>query len=103
MVRFQDHSKSSAVTGSPFVHFPSLRRWKVTVLPSLLTSQLSAKPGTGSRSSPSRTRGSMMLRRMLDEVTSVASPGSSEGGSAPQPIVIVCFDAVPPVVLDEAP
>jgi hypothetical protein len=44
-----------------------------------------------------------MLRRMLDEVTSVANPGSSEGGSAPHPIVIACSDAVGPVesLLDE--
>jgi hypothetical protein len=31
----------------------------------------------------------MMLRRMFDDVTSVARPGSSEGGSAPHPMVIV--------------
>jgi len=33
----------------------------------------------------------MMLRRMFEEVVSVASPGSSDGGSAPQLIVISCF------------
>ncbi len=31
----------------------------------------------------------MMLSRMLEEVTSVARPGSSEGGSVPQFTVMV--------------
>ena len=41
----------------------------------------------------------MMLSRMLEEVVSVARPGSSDGGSVPQFTVITCSAAsVPPVV-----
>ena len=43
---------------------------------------------TGLRSSPSLTSGSMMFSRMLEEVVSVARPGSSDGGSVPQLTVI---------------
>jgi hypothetical protein len=60
----------------------------VTVLPSSLVSKLSAAAPTGFRSSSSLTSGSMMLSRMLEEVTSVARPGSSDGGSVPQFTVI---------------
>jgi len=38
----------------------------------------------------------MMLRRMFDDVVSVARPGSSDGGSAPQLTVISCFAALSP-------
>jgi hypothetical protein len=38
----------------------------------------------------------MMLKRMFAEVVSVARPGSSDGGSAPQLTVISCFAAVLP-------
>ena len=63
------------------------RRWKVTVLPSSLTSQLSASDGSASSVSGfSLTSGSMMARRTFDDVVSVARPGSSDGGSAPQAI-----------------
>ena len=56
----------------------------------------SARLGTGSRSRPSFTSGSMMFRRMLLDVVSVARPGSSDGGSVPQLTVISCFAARPP-------
>src|SRR5689334_15563265 len=38
----------------------------------------------------------MMFRSTFDDVVSVASPGSSDGGSAPQAIVIVCLAASDP-------
>jgi hypothetical protein len=43
-----------------------------------------ARFGTGSRSSPSFTSGSMMFVITSEDVVSVARPGSSEGGSVPQ-------------------
>src|SRR4029078_3033457 len=46
-VRSQEKTKSCAVSGSPFVHLPSCRRWNVTLAP--FTSQLCARLGTGLR------------------------------------------------------
>src|SRR3954464_757179 len=91
MVRFHEYSKSFAVTGSPFVQRPSERSLKVTVLPPSDSVQLSARLGIGFRpgAGPSLISGSMMFWRMLADVVSVASPGSSEGGSVPQLTVIV--------------
>ena len=66
------------------------------VLPFGLTSQLSARLGVGSRFLSSLTSGSMMLKRMFAEVVSVARPGSSDGGSAPQLTVISCLAAFLP-------
>ena len=68
----------------------------MTVLPSSLVSKLSAALRTGLRSSSSLTSGSMMLSRMLEEVVSVARPGSSDGGSVPQFTVITCSAASAP-------
>ena len=69
----------------------------MTVLPSSLMSQLSAMLGCGSLSSSRSTSGSMRFSRIAAEVVSLARPGSSEGGSAPQLIVISWLAAfVPP-------
>src|SRR4029078_1035947 len=98
-VRSQEKTKSCAVSGSPFVHLPSCRRWNVTLAP--FTSQLCARLGTGLRGfGSSLTSGSMMFKSTFDDVVSVASPGSSDGGSAPQAIVIVWSAASEPPPLD---
>ena len=103
-MRFHEYSKSSAVTGSPFVHVSPSRSVYVTVLPSSLVSKLSAAAPTGFRSLSSLTSGSMMLSRMFDDVVSVARPGSSDGGSVPQFTVITCSAAsVPPSVVAPVP
>jgi hypothetical protein len=67
-----------------------------TVRPSSDVSKLSARLGTGFRSSSSLISGSMMLSRMFADVVSLARPGSSDGGSVPQFTVSVCSAAGPP-------
>ncbi len=95
MVRFQDHSKSSAVTGSPFVHCPSVRSLKVTVFPSCDTFQDSARFGTGSSFSSSFTSGSIVFMITSADVVSEARPGSSDGGSVPQ-LMVITWSITPP-------
>ena len=96
--RFHAYSKSAAVTGSPFVHVPSWRRWKVTSGPS--TSHDSARAGTASSvSGLSLTSGSIRAPTTFADVVSSAIPGSSAGGSAPHAIVMTCSAAgCPPSV-----
>ena len=50
-----------------------------------MTDQLEAAPGTAFNAGgfPSLMSGSIRLNRMFADVVSVASPGSSDGGSAP--------------------
>jgi hypothetical protein len=58
------------------------RRFSVTVVP--LTDQLDAAPGVAFSpgGGPSLISGSMVLYNMSADTVSVASPGSSDGGSA---------------------